>query len=53
MKKIPLHLSLIVHEEELSPTDLARLVTWAFAAGIYNVSIYSSDSKKDNRQLYL
>ena len=42
LKKIPQHLTLIVHEERLSHTDLANVVTWAFAAGIHHVSIYNS-----------
>ena len=46
LKKIPQHLSLIVHEERLSHTDLAKVVTWAFATGIHNVSIYNSQGRK-------
>ena len=42
LKKMPQHLALIVHEEQLSHTDLAKVVTWAFAAGVHNVSIYNS-----------
>ena len=45
LQKIPLHLALMIHEEEFSHTDLARIVTWAFASGIYNVSIYNSHGK--------
>lgn len=45
MKKIPQHLTLIVHEERLSHADLAKVVTWAFAAGIHHVSIYNSQGR--------
>ena len=48
LKKIPLHLTLIVHEERLSHTDLAKVVTWAFAAGIQQVSIYNSHGEHTN-----
>lgn len=48
LKKLPLHLALIVHERKLSHTDLAKLVTWAFAMGIRNVSVYSSHGKMEN-----
>ena len=48
LKKIPLHLTLIVHEERLSHTDLAKVVTWAFAAGIHQVSIYNSQGEHTN-----
>ena len=46
LKKIPQHLALIVHEERLSHADLAKIVTWAFAAGTHHVSIYSSQGTK-------
>ena len=45
LNKRPQHLALIVHEEKLSHTDLAKVVSWAFAAGIHNVSIYSSQGE--------
>ena len=45
LKKIPQHLTLIVHEERLSHADLAKLVTWAFAAGTHHVSIYNSQGR--------
>lgn len=48
LKKIPQHLTLIIHEEKLSPTDLAKVVTWAFASGIHNVSIYTSQGEHMN-----
>ena len=45
LKKIPSHLALMIHEEDMSHTDLARIVTWAFASGIHNVSIYNAHGK--------
>ena len=40
LAKLPLHLALIVQEEEVWPEDLARLVAWAFAVGVRYVSLY-------------
>ena len=40
LKKIPFHLALIVAEDQLHYTDLARIVCWAFLAGIQYISIF-------------
>lgn len=40
LQKVPLHLAVIVQEEELSYDDLACVVVWAFAVGIHYVSLY-------------
>ena len=40
LEKLPLHLAIAVNEKNLSYRDLARLVNWAFAAGIQYVSLY-------------
>ena len=45
LKKIPLHLALVVQEEDLSHSDLANLVIWAFSAGVHNVSLYDPNGK--------
>ena len=45
LKKLPLHLALIVVEEEMSHLDLARLVTWSFSFGVHNVSLYDPNGK--------
>ena len=51
LKKIPQHLTLIVHEKTLSHTDLAKVVTWAFAAGIHNVSVYTSQGERMKKKI--
>lgn len=53
LKKIPLHLALIIHEEQLSHNDLANVVMWAFAAGIHNVSIYASQGKRGDNNYHV
>ena len=45
LKKIPLHLALVVQEDDLSHSDLANLVVWAFSAGVHNVSLYDPNGK--------
>ena len=40
LTKVPMHLALIVQEDKLSYDDLARIVVWAFAVGVYNISLY-------------
>jgi hypothetical protein len=38
--KMPVHLSLIFVEDDLSFIDIARLVAWSTAAGVAYVTIY-------------
>ena len=38
--KVPLHLAVVVQEEEISCDDLAHIATWAFASNIRIVSLY-------------
>ena len=40
LKKLPVHLALLVNEREVSCSDLARLVNWCFCVGIHYVSLY-------------
>lgn len=41
MSKVPLHLAMVVQEEEeISCDDLARVAMWAFASNIRVVSLY-------------
>lgn len=40
LKKLPLHLALVVNEKHVSHVDLARLVNWCFAVGIHYVSLF-------------
>lgn len=45
LEKIPMHLALIVAEEEISNEDLARMVVWGFSSGTHYVSVYGHSSK--------
>ena len=45
LKKIPLHLALVVLEGDVSHSDLANLVIWAFSAGVHNVSLYDPNGR--------
>ena len=40
LKKLPVHLAVVVNEKRVSYGDLARLVNWSFAVGIHHVSLY-------------
>lgn len=40
LEKLPVHIGLLVAEEELSYTDTANLVVWCMAVGISYVSVY-------------
>lgn len=44
LKKLPRHLALVVQEQQVSCSDLARMATWAFASDICLVSIYDPHS---------
>ncbi|XP_053314910.1 dehydrodolichyl diphosphate synthase complex subunit NUS1 [Spea bombifrons] len=46
LAKLPVHVGLIINEEQESYTDVANLVAWCMAAGISYVSVY------DNRGLF-
>ncbi len=40
LEKIPMHLALIVTEEELCHEALARMVIWGFSSGMHYISLY-------------
>ncbi|XP_028295273.1 dehydrodolichyl diphosphate synthase complex subunit nus1 [Gouania willdenowi] len=40
LEKLPVHIGLLVAEEEPSYTDIAKLVVWCMAVGISYVSVY-------------
>lgn len=42
LEKLPLHLGLLITEEEPSHTDIANLVVWCMAVGISYVSVYDN-----------
>ncbi|XP_056150657.1 dehydrodolichyl diphosphate synthase complex subunit nus1 [Lampris incognitus] len=46
LEKVPLHVGLLIAEEEPSYTDVANLVVWCMAVGISYVSVY------DNRGVF-
>ncbi|CAN9507570.1 unnamed protein product [Ophioblennius macclurei] len=53
LDKLPLHIGLLVAEEEHSYTDLANLVVWCMAVGISYVSVYDNHGffRKNNSRL--
>lgn len=53
LQKLPLHIGLLIAEEELSYTDIANLVVWCMAVGISYVSVYDSQGvfQKNNSRL--
>jgi dehydrodolichyl diphosphate syntase complex subunit NUS1 len=51
---LPVHISLVVVEDDISLTDIARLVAWSMVAGIAYVTIYDHKGRcKQNRSLLL
>jgi len=40
LKKVPMHIAMVVQEEELLYSDLANIVVWSFCVGVRNVSLY-------------
>lgn len=53
LRKLPLHVGLIVVEKEFSYKDLANLVVWSVTMGISYVSIYdmNGEIKRNSQQL--
>ncbi|KAL6096227.1 nus1 [Pungitius sinensis] len=53
LEKLPVHIGLIVTEEEPSYTDIANLVVWCMAVGISYVSVYDNHGtfRKNNSRL--
>lgn len=45
LEKLPVHIGLLVTEEEPSYTDIANLVVWCMAVGISYVSVYDNHGK--------
>lgn len=45
LEKLPVHIGLLVTEEELSYTDIANLVVWCMAVGISYISVYDNCGK--------
>lgn len=42
LEKLPVHIGLLVAEEEPNYTDIANLVVWCMAVGISYVSVYDN-----------
>ncbi|XP_073348343.1 dehydrodolichyl diphosphate synthase complex subunit nus1 [Pagrus major] len=53
LEKLPVHIGLLVAEEELSYTDIANLVVWCMAVGISYVSVYDHHGifRKNNSRM--
>lgn len=45
LEKLPVHIGLLVAEEEPSYTDMANLVVWCMAVGISHISVYDNHGK--------
>lgn len=45
LKKLPVHLGIVVLEDRLSYTDIANIVIWSLALGISCISIYDVNGK--------
>lgn len=50
LEKLPVHIGLLVTEEELSSTDIANLVVWCMAVGISYISVYDNCGKSYHLQ---
>ncbi|KAJ8275126.1 hypothetical protein COCON_G00097510 [Conger conger] len=53
LEKLPLHVGLLIVEEELHYTDIANLVVWCMAVGISYVSVYDNQGifRRNNSRL--
>ncbi|KAM7367496.1 hypothetical protein PAMP_013788 [Pampus punctatissimus] len=53
LEKLPVHIGLLVSEEQPSYTDIANLVVWCMAVGISYVSVYDNHGifRKNNSRL--
>ncbi|XP_036406455.1 dehydrodolichyl diphosphate synthase complex subunit nus1 [Megalops cyprinoides] len=53
LEKLPLHVSLLIAEDELHYTDIANLVVWCMAVGISYVSVYDNQGifRRNNSRL--
>lgn len=45
LEKLPIHVGLLITEEEIHYTDIANLVVWCMAVGISYVSVYDNQGK--------
>ena len=52
LKKVPMHLAIVVQEEELSYSDLANIVVWSFSVGVRNVSLYDPKGESETSAVY-
>ena len=48
LRKIPMHIAVVVQEELLSYSDLANVVVWSFSAGVHTVSLYDPHGKSES-----
>ncbi|KAJ8270720.1 hypothetical protein GJAV_G00118490 [Gymnothorax javanicus] len=53
LEKLPMHVGLLIVEEELHYTDIANLVVWCMAVGISYVSVYDNQGifRRNNSRL--
>lgn len=46
LRKLPVHLGIVVLEDDLNVVDVAKIVVWAITAGISYVTIYDHKGKQ-------
>ncbi len=47
LKKLPLHVGLVIAENEYSYSDLANIIVWSVALGISYISVYDINGEFD------
>ena len=45
LRKLPLHLGIVIAEDDLSYTDIANMLIWSIAMGISCISLYDHVGK--------
>ena len=45
LKKLPIHIGILVGEDEVSFADIANMILWCMAMGVSYISIYDRNGK--------
>ena len=40
LNRTPIHLGLVVTEDDISPTDISQMIVWCYILNIFQVSVY-------------
>ena len=51
LKRLPLHVGIVIVEDEISFVDLANILLWCMAMGISYISIYDATGKNNSLSL--